>query len=337
MKTHINNDIIIKGILAAIFLTFTGISWFISLRISEYSSVSLRYHTPLTQEQVDRARRNAVTLGLDLFPTFWSESKVVCESSLSSAAGLVINVLGESRLVATCPILKGDYPTVAMSNACAVSEGLAMALWGSSDILGLKVLVGGSEFRVCGLFAEQEQVLVAGTDLAIYNDLRTWQAVEILGISSAAQGEELALTMGLGAPDSCIDNSVVGFCSSLFALLPLMVCILCFAHYKIKILFRLIPKWRWAVIFALLLVLAILFPLGLELLPDAILPTRWSDFDFWSRLAKTAFDDIKEFLMRYPLYTDGKIKLLLLSQVVVGFAQVWVLITFTAKKSYRDV
>lgn len=338
MKIRIDRYISTKIMLFSILLFLTCISLLCAEGVGNGSTISLRYHSPLSQSQAVQARRHAVKTKSVFFPTLWSQSEVVCKNSFSSAQAVMLRIFGESGIVMSSPVLSGVYPAPEQSGVCAVSGGLAWALWGSMEVIGLELETADAIYTVCGVFEENEQVLAIGANEA--ETLLTWQAVELNGEAAEnrkATAQEFAVSSGLGQPDTIIDNSVLIWWLRLLAIFPLLLTAMHGLYRGLRvILLMLVPKWRRVIIFTTLLILVLLLPALLEQLPGELLPTRWSDFDFWGRLLQTAYEDFKQYIMRYPLFTDEKVKLLTMLQAIIGFIQAIVVLFLFFRKGVTD-
>lgn len=318
MNIHAGKIPLTRLILCALLLLCTWISWLCAVQVSNYTTISLRYNIPISQSKAEQACRYAVKTKSPFFPTYWSQSSVKCVNTFTYAQSTLLTVWGDVRLVLRAPILLGSYPAIAQKDVCAVSDSLAWQLWGSEDILGLTAEIDGKSYTVCGIFDEQSPVAIVGTDTA------EWQAVELsttLKDSRKTEALSFAALSGLGTADSYIDNSVVAWFSCFAAILPLLILVIVrLVHYIRKGLRRL-GRWHGTAVFVILLAIVLLLPMILETLPAGIVPTRWSDFDFWGRLFQSTAEAVKDYLMRHPLFIDGKIQMWLLSQMGITLVQ----------------
>ena len=69
------------------------------------------------------------------------------------------------------------------------------------------------------------------------------------------------------------------------------------------------------IFFAGLILFAILLPFLLNAMPAWLIPTRWSDFSFWSSLIRQANDSLREFFSVNSMSRDVELKMHLLRQM----------------------
>jgi hypothetical protein len=108
---------------------------------------------------------------------------------------------------------------------------------------------------------------------------------------------------------------------SFLSALPLAVLGIVCLISLLRWLARHFPGRGWAIAFTALLGLALALPALLEMLPPALIPTRFSDFAFWGRLASDIWGDFKEWLLLRPAHIDLRAKLLLIAQTGIFVIQ----------------
>ena len=307
--------------------------------VRQYASVSLRYDTPISGEAAYAARRySAAHNNVYMFRlTFWDEYKAVFSNEFVSAEIVCIAYSGDALLVWPAKFIKGAAPGVIDGIGCAVSEGLAWRLWGSTDIVGMTVDVDGAEYVVRGVFmGKDELALLSFRD---EDTSRSWSAVELDGSPAKTTRDEVesyAAASGLGRPVFILTDSPV-FLTGLMAVLPLFilavfgfVLIAGYVGKRFPIACRFIP-------FLLFPVLAALLPVLLGFLPEWMIPTRWSDFSFWGSLVTQASDNAHEFLRAVPQSRDVELRILILKQSGTMFLSVClsIVICFRRKQLWR--
>jgi hypothetical protein len=295
---------IVKWLIPLALLALMIISFSLSARLTELCpSISLRYDTPLTAEQVEWSGAYTAEYGAP-YLTFWTESQtfVSVEDMGASAAQILYN--GNSDISYPVTYRNGNAPGMDQ-NACSISASLAWELWGSDRVVGMTLKIDGKEYTVCGVFEEED------------NRLFRWAAsgftaVEIpdtpKGKDSYRYALDLAAQSGLGYPTGILWGSGMAEIGRMLCWLPLALAG-CFLIIPYLAQLKKIPGIVWAIL-ALILVLAL--PAIIDVLPGWMVPTRWSDFGFYGRLWDTFRDRWHDLLMLSPTPMDAQRKALFL-------------------------
>ena len=292
--------------------------------VKQYSSISLRFDTPISGQAAYLARQYSITHIEDktFWPTFWTEYKSSFSSEFAVVETLCVSYSGDASLVQPATFIFGTSPGVLDGNGCAVSEALAWRLWGCTDVVGMSVEVDGTERVVLGVFKwKTELAIISYSD----NDTtQSWSAVELGGgPENAVRGdaEHYASASGLGKPTFILMGAMT-FLAGAMAALPLLV-IACFGFgLLIGFVRKRYPTARIFILFLTLFLFAIFLPAMLTMLPGWMIPTRWSDFSFWGSLLTQASGSLREFLSARPQSRDVELRLLLLKQAGVMFVAV---------------
>jgi len=102
------------------------------------------------------------------------------------------------------------------------------------------------------------------------------------------------------------------------ALLPVLI----FVLYVVIYLFTCLRKWVliiYSIVFSILLGLALALPVILDLLPAWMIPTRFSDFSFWSNMINQLGEDLKEHIRLAPRLRDEAYMILFYKQTGLTF------------------
>ncbi len=288
-----------------------------------YPAVSLRYHTSLSSAAAASARGLAAESAAagnentGFWPTFWTEQEDIAVQGLHSTAARCLWFSGDATLVWPADFVQGGAPGMLDESGCAISDTLAWQLWGNVDVLDYELTASGQTRIVRGVFREDGLMVMAGTGEAAFKD--GWQAVALAGtLDGEARGAALgfAQASGLGTPDTLVDGLAISAVASLLSVLPLVLT----GIYLLGTLLRRFAKaWPrkatgWVLAFAMLLGFALALPALLERLPPAFIPTRFSDYAFWGRLAASTWEHVKEWLLLRPSYIDLNAKLLFYAQ-----------------------
>lgn len=260
--------------------------------------VSLRYDAPLTGEQVAAAREYGRLCGKTAL-TFWTERTVVVWQTFASVIAVQITFDGEADVAFPAEYTFGRAPSGLEPETCAVSTGFAWMLWGSEEIVGLELTAEGSVCRVVGVFEWDAPLLLRP-------DAEGFTAVELQGLSeqedSYRQADTFAGASGLGTPDEILWGTGFGAWLRCLPWLSLTAVGLCAGTKRGP------RKYRgWGLCLALLFAIAL--PNLLQALPPWLIPTRWSDFEFWSQLWQTLSKRCHDLVALTPQFRDTEAKL----------------------------
>ncbi|MCL2047860.1 MAG: hypothetical protein FWG87_03940 [Defluviitaleaceae bacterium] len=284
--------------------------------ISKFSKISLRYQNAISGQAAYRAREySAVNAAFWLI--FWRESTATLSVGFGDVASDTILFSGDANLVWHAEYVAGYAPGAEDEAGIAVSQALANRLWGSTNIIGQAVEIDEQTRFVRGVF-------VGGANLALLSfpleDVsQSWTGVELYGEQlHFGAAEAFAAASGLGRPEYILTGEVISLAWA-FALLPLLVPAVYALFLVIKYMRMYHPRTLMPLFFAGLLLFAVLLPALLDALPDWVVPTRWSDFSFWSSLAEQTGDSLRVFLSAVPTMRDVELKVRLLRVVGIGF------------------
>lgn len=281
-----------------------------------YPTVSLRYDQPVSREQVAAAWEYSLRAG-GPWPTFWGETSAQVQSGGRSSQATQILFQGEAHLACPAEYCYGREPSTWEKGVCAVSKGLAWSLWGSECVVGLELTVDGTPYRVTGVFSGGEpQLLRPGQEHLT--------AVELSGMPAGEDGYELAgsyaQAWGLDAPNEILWGPGFAKLAQGLVWLPLTLAGLRLACACLRQVRRLSGFWRNVLGFGAAFLLALALPALLTQAPPWLLPTRWSDFPFWSRLWESLLRRCRDLLALTPQSRDvaGKTAMVHVLWTVLG-------------------
>lgn len=253
---------------------------------------------------------------------------ISCESTGGSMTADILWIEGNAALVWDLQLAAGTLPGAGDKEGCALSLETALSLFGSTDIIGQEVVLDGHTYTVRGIFRQPDGLTMAGTDpgrpLALFPAAGAPESMRLSAIDFAVYqtSEDTPQTQiqlwmqeaGVYIPGSLQDDTDAAGLYAFLATLPayLLGLLSFLALYQAaKALCgvgvaawqrlkedRLAP-WHekaqllgaWGVGLLLIGLLAAIV-LGqmpaLVPIPPAYLPTRWSDFSFWGKLADDA-------------------------------------------------
>ncbi len=237
----------------------------------------------------------------------------------------VLWIDGDASLVWNLPVVRGALPGLGDDEGCAIDEKTALSLFGSLEVVGRTVTVAGNDLFVRGVFVPVVGLASYGVDpgrglalcAAAGQESLTLSAMEFLVNTEGAkspteQAKEWMRTASIstsGEMDDHVDQrsllsiltTVPAYLLALLALVELwwVVRVLSGQGFEVWRNLRLdrltLPKryrrlaFVWIsglLLLAGLAVLVIFLVPSPRSIPAAYLPTRWSDFSFWSDLIK---------------------------------------------------
>lgn len=306
-----------RTLLALIFaalLVLSLVASFFTMRELEsvYAGISLRFDKELSPESAQDLRRDLVKAEENRWVTFWSERKLLVEGERKSSKAMCSIVSGEPARASYVKFTAGGYPSELDEGSCAISQSLSHAIFGSEDTLGLTVKIDGEPYKICGIYEGEEPSAV------FVDDSASFQNVELYG----ADGEEVTTEVAMeiagklgGEPKDMIDGYGM---RSVLKLLLVAELALPIIGLVVIFLMRQSGNARRILLFTVLLLLAVSLPLILSQLPTWIIPTRWSDFDFWTSLADTFKSNLRAWFLLVPLQKDALGKLLLAQRLLLS-------------------
>ncbi|MCI6082638.1 hypothetical protein MR798_01125, partial [bacterium] len=110
----------------------------------------LRFKEPVSVLQANSLSKAAEDLGLNL--ALWKEESETITTDLGrSSVAQRISVCGSPTLCFPAAYLYGSAPGAEQWDGCAISVGLADALFGSREVTGLELMVDDGKRRITGV------------------------------------------------------------------------------------------------------------------------------------------------------------------------------------------
>lgn len=307
MKTKAKGSLKKSGLVLLLLLTY-----FLSMALQQwaltgigksYKSWSLRFQEGIDKNSQNAARRYCREKDYGWL-TFWTEKALTLKTERRSTEGIGLCYDGDPAFAASLDFVKGFYTGEQDSSSVAISESIAWALFGSNDIIGMELEIGGDKRTVKGVFRDtfidilyqdSNELFTAGE---LHGD-RLVSYEEIGGFVSAS---------GLGTVQSVVDGEGISRLFGFFAYLPLVA-------IGVSVLFLFTTgkgKWMWIIRFAAVFLFGILFafllPKVLGSFPQWMIPTKWSDLGFWQNLAGSLKGHVSAWLALYPSSADLYVK-----------------------------
>ena len=271
----------------------------------------LRFKEPVSVLQANSLSKAAEDLGLNL--ALWKEESETITTDLGrSSVAQRISVCGSPTLCFPAACLYGSAPGAEQWDGCAISVGLADALFGSREVTGLELMVDDGKRRITGVVEGKECFLIC-PDVTASDAGYTAASLEIKS-GNNPRGTMQNLLQSAGLSENGTELLPTGTLRQIInavAWIPLGVAALLFLHQ----LWRLAPlgkMGRQVAAFALLLMAALALPDLLAALPRWLVPSRWSDMNFWMDLGNLA----KQSLMAFGSLTNSVRDQLLGTQIL---------------------
>lgn len=251
-------------------------------------TVSLRLNAPLSYRQIEKISEflpgNA--LGISQI-SYWTQSDSFAKSKNTPTTKecVLLECAGDGSLVFPQKFMRGSYPNPLDNKGCAISSGLADILFGSTNVIGLSIKVAETDFIIRGIWDESESVALVQRDPSKEIGFTN---VELM-LTDQKDGRETALDFTRKnriEPISIVNGPGISMITSFVSNFPLYILgFLLIARIIIQIWRKKELKTRFCFVLLFLLAVFLLFGWGAKI-PDYLIPTKWSDFSYWSRLLK---------------------------------------------------
>ena len=212
----------------------------------------------------------------------------------------------KQEIQTTAILIAGDNTprfTLNSEKGCAISKGLAHQLWGTADVVGESLVLDGNRYMVERVEPDEREWVMARTDLTF----------KIGKDSGEKKPSDIAFdVLTVATEDTGLGNSLKTFLSKydIESNLTIRQADLLDGIHTLRAL----PYWTLAFVFAIaagikgrrrwkmkafrgallyfaaavgILILCQIAAGPLFTLPEAFIPTRWSDFSFWERTMDT--------------------------------------------------
>ena len=181
------------------------------------------------------------------------------------------SIYGAMNIVFPCRMLYGNYPYETDTKGCLISSGLAQKLYGAVNIIGQTIVCKNRKWSVRGVIKEEKSFLAVTTG----KREATMTYLEVVGEKKTPTHFIQQITAQIGITDISyqFDGSLVYAAARLLFGLPFFFLLWQFRANTNR------KKIIWWALFFVWLMCFIR-------IPDSLIPSKWSDFDFWSRRAQ---------------------------------------------------
>ena len=248
------------------------------------------------QLDVFREDRTQGVPGLALWAQHAAQS--VADGEEKTVRAAVLELYGPAEFVRTDRYVSGSAPAKGSTKTCAVSEGAAFALWGGANVTGQTLVWGEQDYAVQGVFRGDDSLVIvqaAPDSKALFPNLQLRFSD---GGGRQAASEFLART-NFGSPQ-LLDMPLLGWAFGTLATLPALLIGLWLlarlAAHGLRL--RGNPRKLLYYLPTAILVAGMDFFLLSRMgrVPAALIPSRWSDFDYWNTLFSNLADRVRMWL-----------------------------------------
>lgn len=262
--------------------------------------------------------------------TLWREelSRTVSDNGERSRNADIVTVFGDASEAAPAPVLSGAFPARSDPEGCAVSSELAFSLWGSLDVLGMPVKLGDELYYVRGVFKSNESRLLIQASESSQESLSNMQLKFSDG--GGREAAESFLTSANFGGGTVLDLPLLGWICEVLSLAP---AVLLAAGILLRLIKRALTLRHYAALLLGYLPYAALAAAGTLLclrsleIPARLIPTMWSDFDFWARLFTGLWQNLTVWLRGTPGARDMQLWPALIAMLLLVTAASFLLLT----------
>lgn len=258
----------------------------------------------------------------------WSEKEnvIVTNANFNRSEELnLLSVCGSTGLIVKGQILFADDTL-----GCLLDENSAYKLFGSTDVIGNKLILNEKEYTIRGIHqgVEDTMVIVADKDSKeIVNGIT-------IDTNDASRTEIDEFINQYGFPTMSVNNNIYYYIANFFtALLPMIILMIVIITF-IKEIFINRDKPILSIIY--LSILAVFIFVFFKIsnysisIPLDILPNKWSDFDYWGQLIKEYMEKFKYLLYMKKYSMD--IFYMSYMWKAIGFGIVSIILFFISKR-----
>ncbi len=320
MKKINKNTRILVFFLLLFFLVFIlwGMALFYEGYISEhYETVSIRLKSePVSTRVLLQANKNESQADdMDhMSITAWNcleNVKLECEELATSVKANQIEVFGDVTKVYPIELEYGNVLSFDDTEGCLIDEATAYDLFHTKDVVGNLLIYANQRYCVRGVLRSNEKVMIIQTR----EESKTFSNLELTfkNQENAKQlAEEFLRKYGMADRYVLIDGYLLTRGLSLIVRLPAWLLGFFLIYDLLFILYRRrsYPFHAIALVIVLIIFWQILSRMmEFELfIPEELIPTKWSDFTFWSNKFIDLSNWMKDISYIMPHYKDVMFK-----------------------------
>ncbi len=209
-----------------------------------------------------------------------------------TAAADCMVVYGAKEMASCRGLVTGTYGYRTDKEGCVISEGLAMELFGSVSVTGMKLWCRDKAYMVRGVTDDRSRVIMV---LAENDEILCYMLLDCREDEDGrTEAENFLYKYGIGSGDALVDGSLLFAAAGFGAVAPLWLVSLwiCCAVQR-KRPGRREKLWLYGAAGTVFLAgIGLIWGMELEF-PPYLIPTRWSDFGFWSARFREIRSDLE--------------------------------------------
>lgn len=307
----------LRRVFPAVLLLLLSVLWAGAIKtggtVSSLPDCSLlRYHTrSFTWKELQQLEKSEEQYPQPLpFSAFSQLDAQPVKSTLygRSTQADILLFYGDIRRILQAGLPDSDFVSSEDASGCALDRETAFALWGNGQVIGEKLLFEGREYTVRAVLDAPKRMVAIPISEASEHSLSVIAlgTLEQQNVRQAA--EEFAVRHSLPSPEALTAGGWRRSLSRFLCLLPALPLLFwllggiireLWGLRKTPLLCALWSLGTAAVLCGLLILSGIRFSF-----PQSLVPTRWSDFEFWSRLLHSFFENLRSALLTPALAPD---------------------------------
>lgn len=318
-------------LLALLFLIL--LTWGCSIYFGDKSaafkgSVSVRYDEPTIDHEsilhaADGFYKNDTKSSNTPSISLWNLKRDVVitdEDGMNEMNVDLIRMNGDMSSVAKEDLLCGSFVLQGDLRGCVIDKATIYELYGSYDVLGMTIVLDNKRYNICGILdiTANRMLIQEDSPTEKYTYLEFSYPMDKESIENRLMNDLGTVTrdflLQYGFPESraIIDKDFATDMMKMVYGLPgcFILLFIIIDMLKVHKKTRKVPLIH-AITLPAIIFLSVLFGWIADIrfsFPDRFIPTRWSDFDFWSRKADEIRHNISEFFNIMPVSCDMILK-----------------------------
>lgn len=276
--------------------------------------VSLRYQEAiLTKKEMKKIEKEEEKKAEQVVFTLWDnleEEEWIGENGRKGKGSVQI-VSGDLSLLVSEFFLSGSIGYTEDWRGCVIEETAAYELFGSVSVAGKKLEWEGKEYVIRGIVkGNHSRIWVRDTE-----EERGYRFLEIqfpYGQNASQQANQFLTQYGLDQPKGILDGYFIGEIARMCYFIPAWILFFLIGIRLIKNTYELkeLPfLFSLAILITVFAFIMLKFASQFQFsFPEKMIPTKWSDFSFWTNLFQKAKENLENLSHMVPVNKDQEMK-----------------------------
>lgn len=219
-------------------------------------------------------------------------------------------VYGSMEVTTPMELHGGNYVYKEDKNGCVIDSETAYELFQDTNVVGKKVTCGGKEYQIRGIVKTKRPVFLRQS---IEHEEMEFNQLEFVFKKASDNNMQLAKLFlsqcGKGEQAVFLDGILYKTIAARFSTLPYWILSVCMFLWVVRNYKKIGKKGIWQTVFFMMLVLG--YTVGIYVyignpfyMPSEWIPTKWSDFDFWTAKWKELKEQIETIRYLVPNTKD---------------------------------